>query len=150
MKYKVGKPHYKLSFIYSFIIIFWAVFLIIYSPFSGMNICGFMLIFLIIFIFLPSMAFCNNIWEVDEHYLKYTFYDSVVEKSRAFFHSLFTRNIDYQMKIKLDKIMCIQVTYEAVPMLFYGTNGYNVIFKVLMKMDLLFLFNQSLLEKEKK
>lgn len=57
MKYKVGKPHYKLSFIYSFIIIFWAVFLIIYSPFSGMNICGFMLIFLIIFIFLPSMAF---------------------------------------------------------------------------------------------
>ena len=99
MKYKVGKPHYKLSFIYSFIIIFWAVFLIIYSPFSGMNICGFMLIFLIIFIFLPSMAFCNNIWEVDEHYLKYTFYDNVVEKSRAFFHSLFTRNIDYQMKI---------------------------------------------------
>ena len=89
MKYKVGKPHYKLSFIYSFIIIFWAVFLIIYSPFSGMNICGFMLIFLIIFIFLPSMAFCNNIWEVDEHYLKYTFYDSVVEKSRALFHSLF-------------------------------------------------------------
>ena len=81
MKYKVGKPHYKLSFIYSFIIIFWAVFLIIYSPFSGMNICGFMLIFLIIFIFLPSMAFCNNIWEVDEHYLKYTFYDNVVEKS---------------------------------------------------------------------
>ena len=111
MKYKVGKPHYKLSFIYSFIIIFWAVFLIIYSPFSGMNICGFMLIFLIIFIFLPSMAFCNNIWEVDEHYLKYTFYDNVVEKSRAFFHSLFTRNMDYQMKIKLDKIMCIQVTY---------------------------------------
>ena len=109
MKYKVGKPHYKLSFIYSFIIIFWAVFLIIYSPFSGMNICGFMLIFLIIFIFLPSMAFCNNIWEVDEHYLKYTFYDNVVEKSRAFFHSLFTRNIDYQMKIKLDKMRNTEV-----------------------------------------
>ena len=138
MKYKVGKPHYKLSFIYSFIIIFWAVFLIIYSPFSGMNICGFMLIFLIIFIFLPSMAFCNNIWEVDEHYLKYTFYDS-----------LFTRNIDYQMKIKLDKIMCIQVTYEAVPMLFYGTNGYNVIFKVLMKDGSSFSFQPIVTRKRK-
>ena len=45
-----------------------------------MNI-GFMLIFLIIFIFLPSMAFCNNIWEVDEHYLKYTFYNNVIDKS---------------------------------------------------------------------
>ena len=149
MKYKVGKPHYKLSYIYSFIIIFWAIFLIIYSPFSGMNICGFMLIFLIIFIFLPSMAFCNNIWEVDEYYLKYTFYDSVVEKSRAFFHSLFTRNIDYQMKIKLDKIMCIQVTYEAVPMLFYGTNGYNVIFKVLMKDGSSFSFQPIVTRKRK-
>ena len=110
MKYKVGKPHYKLSFIYSFIIIFWAVFLIIYSPFSGMNICGFMLIFLIIFIFLPSMAFCNNIWEVDEHYLKYTFYNNVIDKSQAFFKTIFTRNMEYQMKIKLDKIISIQVT----------------------------------------
>ena len=106
MKYKVGKPNYKSSFIYSALIIAWAIFLILFSPFSAMNICGFFLIFLIIFIYLPSMAFCNNIWEVDEHYLKYTFYDNVVEKSRAFFHSLFTRNIDYQMKIKLDKIYC--------------------------------------------
>ena len=123
MKYKVGKPHYKLSFIYSFIIIFWAVFLIIYSPFSGMNICGFMLIFLIIFIFLPSMAFCNNIWEVDEHYLKYTFYENIIDKSQAFFKTIFTRNMEYQMKIKLDKIISIQVTYEAVPMLFYSCSG---------------------------
>ena len=46
--------------------------------------------------------------------------------------------------------MCIKVTYEAVPMLFYGTNGYNVIFKVLMKDGSSFLFNQSLLEKRKK
>ena len=95
------------------------------------------------------MAFCNNIWEVDEHYLKYTFYDNVVEKSRAFFHSLFTRNIDYQMKIKLDKIMCIQVTYEAVPMLFYGTNGYNVIFKVLMKDGSSFSFQPIVTRKRK-
>lgn len=58
--------------------------------------------------------------------------------------------MEYQMKIKLDKIISIQVTYEAVPMLFYGTNGYNVIFKVLMKDGSSFLFNQSLLEKEKK
>ena len=85
MKYKVGKPNYKSSFIYSALIIAWTIFLILFSPFSAMNICGFFLIFLIIFIYLPSMAFCKNIWEVDEHYLKYTFYDSIVEKSRAFF-----------------------------------------------------------------
>lgn len=149
MRYKVGKPHYKLSFIYSFIIIFWAVFLIIYSPFSGMNICGFMLIFLIIFIFLPSMAFCNNIWEVDEHYLKYTFYNNVIDKSQAFFKTIFTRNMEYQMKIKLDKIISIQVTYEAVPMLFYGTNGYNVIFKVLMKDGSSFSFQPIVTRKRK-
>ena len=149
MKYKVGKPHYKLSFIYSFIIIFWAVFLFIYSPFSGMNICGFMLIFLIIFIFLPSMAFCNNIWEVDEHYLKYTFYNNVIDKSQAFFKTIFTRNMEYQMKIKLDKIISIQVTYEAVPMLFYGTNGYNVIFKVLMKDGSSFSFQPIVTRKRK-
>ena len=133
MKYKVGKPHYKLSFIYSFIIIFWAVFLIIYSPFSGMNICGFMLIFLIIFIFLPSMAFYNN----------------VIDKSQAFFKTIFTRNMEYQMKIKLDKIISIQVTYEAVPMLFYGTNGYNVIFKVLMKDGSSFSFQPIVTRKRK-
>ena len=46
------------------------------------------------------------------------FYNNVIDKSQAFFKTIFTRNIDYQMKIKLDKIMCIQVTYEAVPMLF--------------------------------
>ena len=133
MKYKVGKPHYKLSFIYSFIIIFWAVFLIIYSPFSGLNICGFMLIFLIIFIFLPSMAFCNN----------------VIDKSQAFFKTIFTRNMEYQMKIKLDKIISIQVSYEAVPMLFYGTNGYNVIFKVLMKDGSSFSFQPIVTRKRK-
>ena len=49
MKYKVGKPNYKSSFIYSALIIAWAIFLILFSPFSGMNICGFFLIFVIIF-----------------------------------------------------------------------------------------------------
>lgn len=114
-----------------------------------MNICGFMLIFLIIFIFLPSMAFCNNIWEVDEHYLKYTFYENIIDKSQAFFKTIFTRNMEYQMKIKLDKIISIQVTYEAVPMLFYGTNGYNVIFKVLMKDGSSFSFQPIVTRKRK-
>ena len=54
------------------------------------------------------MAFCNNIWEVDEHYLKYTFYNNVIDKSQAFFKTIFTRNMEYQMKIKLDKIISIQ------------------------------------------
>lgn len=45
MKYKVGKPNYKSSFIYSALIIAWAIFLILFSPFSAMNICGFFLIF---------------------------------------------------------------------------------------------------------
>lgn len=53
------------------------------------------------------------------------------------------------MKIKLDKIMCIQVTYEAVPMLFYGTNGYNVIFKVLMKDGSSFSFQPIVTRKRK-
>lgn len=114
-----------------------------------MNICGFMLIFLIIFIFLPSMAFCNNIWEVDEYYLKYTFYNNVIDKSQAFFKTIFTRNMEYQMKIKLDKIISIHVTYEAVPMLFYGTNGYNVIFKVLMKDGSSFSFQPIVTRKRK-
>ena len=52
------------------------------------------------------------------------------------------------MKIKLDKIISIQVSYEAVPMLFYGTNGYNVIFKVLMKDGSSFLFSNRLERKE--
>lgn len=114
-----------------------------------MNICGFMLIFLIIFIFLPSMAFCNNIWEVDEHYLKYTFYNNVIDKSQAFFKTIFTRNMEYQMKVKLNKIMYIQVTYEAVPMLFYGTNGYNVIFNIIMKDGSTFSFQPIVTRKRK-
>lgn len=149
MKYKVGKPNYKSSFIYSVLIITWAIFLIIFSPFSSMSIFGIFLILLVIFIFLPSMAFCKNIWEVDEHYLKYTFYDNVIDKAQAFFHHLFTRNMDYQMKVKLNKIMYIQVTYEAVPMLFYGTNGYNVIFNIIMKDGSTFSFQPIVTRKRK-
>lgn len=149
MKYKVGKPNYKSSFIYSVLIITWVIFLIIFSPFSSMSIFGIFLILLVIFIFLPSMAFCKNIWEVDEHYLKYTFYDNVIDKAQAFFHHLFTRNMDYQMKVKLNKIMYIQVTYEAVPMLFYGTNGYNVIFSIIMKDGSTFSFQPIVTRKRK-
>ena len=50
MKYKVGKPNYKSSFIYSALIIAWAIFLILFSPFQAMNIFGIILIFLIIFL----------------------------------------------------------------------------------------------------
>lgn len=53
------------------------------------------------------------------------------------------------MKIKLDKIISIQVSYEAVPMLFYGTNGYNVIFKVLMKDGSSFSFQPIVTRKRK-
>ena len=70
------------------------------------------------------MRFCKNIWEVDEHYLKYTFYDSVVEKSRAFFHSLFTRNIDYQMKIKIIKKI------RKNPQIFIAEKGLKSIKKI--------------------
>ena len=78
------------------------------------------------------------------------FYNNVIDKSTSIFlKQFFTKNMEYQMKIKLDKIISIQVTYEAVPMLFYGTNGYNVIFKVLMKDGSSFSFQPIVTKKRK-
>lgn len=57
--------------------------------------------------------------------------------------------MEYQMKIKLDKIISIHVTYEAVPMLFMEPMVIMLFLKYWWKMALLFLFNQSLLEKKR-
>lgn len=149
MKYKVGKPRFKFSIAACLIFIYWSIWLLFFCPFKPIRFFGIFLIIIILIIVLPCLTFSNSIWEVTEQHLSFAFYNNIFEKIKCFFIYVFTKNLDYQTKIRIDKIMYIRVTYEKVPMIWYIIDGYNVIFNVVMKDGSTFSFQPIVTQKRK-
>ena len=113
----VGKPKLLSSLLISIAFIGFGL-LLVTSPVSFMPIVGVMVI-LISLLLLPLLIYRSPIWMVDDQSIQYNSFDNALSSFRAFINHYIKRtSIDYNVKIKMDMIYVIDVTY---------TNGQSIV-----------------------
>lgn len=132
MKYVVGRPKIKIALLYTFVIIGWAIgALYLHSPWVEVRIFGLILCVITLIIVLPGLSYCQLMWEVDSHTLRYTYYDNIIVKMCAFYKHMFkTKQVEFQINIKLSQIDYIAVTYAKIPRFPFGAYAYDILFEV--------------------
>lgn len=146
MKVTVGKANKKR--VRKYLLILFVFMSLLFSPFLIVSIyyindltftlSGLFLTMIIIFIVavfvIPGIAFMDFMWEVDEHYFRFTTFESMMDKTRLYYSRFLKSNFSqYQMSLKMSQIDFIQVTYyqqSFYPSKYlYGGAGYKVVFK---------------------
>lgn len=132
MKYIVGKPKIKIALFYSLFIMWWAIgALYLHSPWMEVRIFGLLLCVITLIIVLPGLSYCQLMWEVDSQMLRYTYYDNIIVKTYSFYRHIFkTKQVAFQVNIRLSQIDYIAVTYAKVPRLPFGAYAYDILFDV--------------------
>ena len=104
MKITVGKIKKRkiilLNFVILLFVVWWlGVFFIMYK--------------LLIYSFvLPGIVFANTMWEVDQKYLRYIYFDKNLDKARYLYSFLFKNKYPrYQINLKLSQIDFVQISY---------------------------------------
>lgn len=131
MKFIVGKPSYKSAIIYSIITILFGLLLISRGVLPLLDIIGYLLFTTTFLIVLPGISYDRLLWKVEENTLSFTEYPHCYEKTIWFYKRLFgiTKTL-YQNVVYLDHIDYIHITWENVPMFFFGLVGHPIIFKI--------------------
>lgn len=104
---------------------------------------GFFVIVVSLLVVLPGVSYCQLMWEVDDHQLRYTYHDNYFIKIKAFFKQIFKdHHLTYQISLNMDQIDYIAVTYAALPRGPFGfmSLGYDVIFETHMLDGSIFTF----------
>ena len=71
------------------------------------------IILLIIYsLVLPGIVFANTMWEVDQKYLRYIYFDKNLDKAKYLYSFLFKNKYPrYQINLKLSQIDFVQISY---------------------------------------
>lgn len=142
MKVTVGKIKKSkiilLNFVILLFVVWWlGVFFIMYKHFyERMMFLGVLIIILLIIysLVLPGIAFANTMWEVDQKYLRYIYFDKNLDKTKYLYSFLFRNKYPrYQINLKLSQIDFVQISYYRYS--FYPSkylidgSGYKIVFK---------------------
>ena len=142
MKITVGKIKKRkiilLNFIILLFVVWWlGIFFIMYKHFYEKIMFFGVLIVILLSIYsfvLPGLAFANTMWEVDQNYLRYIYFDKNLDKAK-YLYSFLLRNkyTRYQINLKLSQIDFVQISYYRYS--FYPSkylvdgSGYKIVFK---------------------
>ena len=120
MKVTVGKIKKRkiilLNFVILLFVVWWlGVFFIMYKHFyERIMFLGVLLIILLIIysLVLPGIVFANTMWEVDQKYLRYIYFDKNLDKAKYLYSFLFKNKYPrYQINLKLSQIDFVQISY---------------------------------------
>ena len=120
MKVTVGKIKKRkiilLNFVILLFVVWWlGVFFIMYKHFyERIMFLGVLLIILLIIysLVLPEIVFANTMWEVDQKYLRYIYFDKNLDKAKYLYSFLFKNKYPrYQINLKLSQIDFVQISY---------------------------------------
>lgn len=91
-------------------------------------------LFIVMIFILPSLIFLNSMWEVDQKYLRYIYFDKNLDKTKCLYSFLFKNKYPrYQINLKLSQIDFVQISYYRYS--FYPSkylidgSGYKIVFK---------------------
>lgn len=91
-------------------------------------------LFIVLIFILPSLIFLNSMWEVDQKYLRYIYFDKNLDKTKYLYSFLFRNKYPrYQINLKLSQIDFVQISYYRYS--FYPSkylidgSGYKIVFK---------------------
>ena len=108
MKVTVGKIKKRkiilLNFVILLFVVWWlGVFFIMYKHFYERIIYS---------LVLPGIVFANTMWEVDQKYLRYIYFDKNLDKAKYLYSFLFKNKYPrYQINLKLSQIDFVQISY---------------------------------------
>ena len=120
MKITVGKIKKRkiilLNFVILLFVVWWlGVFFIMYKHFYERIMFFGVLIIILLLIYsfvLPGIVFANTMWEVDQKYLRYIYFDKNLDKARYLYSFLFKNKYPrYQINLKLSQIDFVQISY---------------------------------------
>ena len=120
MKVTVGKIKKRkiilLNFVILLFVVWWlGVFFIMYKHFyERIMFFGVLIIILLIIysLVLPGIVFANTMWEVDQKYLRYIYFDKNLDKAKYLYSFLFKNKYPrYQINLKLSQIDFVQISY---------------------------------------
>ena len=141
MEYIVGKPRFKHALFLGGSYIFIAFTLFLFDAWPLIRIVSAVLVVIVIFITIPGISYSSLLWKVNDQYLEYTLHETFYEKIKAFYKHIFrTHFLEYQIKLRLDQIDYITVTYAKLPKPPFGVFGYDVLFRVHMLDGSVFTF----------
>lgn len=126
----VGKPKLVFSLLISGIFVFWGM-LLLTSPYIYMRYVGIFIIAIAIVFTFPALIFPDSIWMVDQLTIQYNSFNSYKKNIIAFYdYYIQKKGIKYQVKINLDMIKYIKVTYTVRPAAFLWGYYYDICFDV--------------------
>lgn len=133
MEYIVGKPKFKSAVSYTLCCIAWAIALMSFGAWEGIEIFSYTLIIISIVLVLPGISYCELMWKVDQNVLQYTYHDTILVKIKSFYRHVFKNHkLEYQMTLNMNQIDYVAVTYAKIPRAPFGTFGYDILFEVHM------------------
>lgn len=141
----VGKPKFKI--VLTFVLLWssafvWMMFFSSDTPWQ--KVLNKVLVFIIIVLFvvvLPCLSYAELMWKVNKDIIQYTYYDTMLDKIKAFFKHVFrSHKLEYQVSIHMNQIDYIAVTYTKIPRAPFGAIGYDVLFEVHMYDGSIFSF----------
>ena len=145
----VGRPKLKSALIYTVLTLVAAWILFDSHAWQGMRIVALVLVIVAFVIILPGVSYCQMMWKVDEHHLLYTYHHTFLDKIISFYQFIWHRQPIYQMKLCLDQIDYIYVTYNGVPRFPFGGIGYDLLFETHMFDGSIYTF-EALITRDRK
>ena len=131
MEYIVGKPKLKTALTYAALCIAWAIALFVANAWQGIRVFVIIMMMIVIIVVIPGIAYSRIMWKVDEQQLCYTYHETFVMKIICFYrHLLIDHHLSYQMRLNLNQIDHIAVTYAAIPRMPFGAYGYDILFEI--------------------
>lgn len=146
----VGKPKLIFSLCINGISVFWGLALLT-SPYVYMRFIGGIIIFIAIVFIFPALLFPDSMWLVDQTTIQYNSFSSYKNNVVAFYNYYIQKKaIKYQIKINLDMIQYIKVTYAVRPAVFLWGCYYDICFDIRTKDNSEFHFKVLEIGKKRK